>query len=197
AVRRGEYNAARKLLEEAVEMSKKVGDKRYMAFASAALAEVTWYMGNPIKARNQYTESLALYRELGDRRGEANTLRNLGHLAHREGDERLASNLYYQSLRIERELRSEPNKALLLGALAGLVGSLGNAREAARLLGISDNALKIAGGILPPIDRIQRKYTLETLRAILGDSHLQELMVSGEAISLEKGLQLINFDLPQ
>ena len=196
-IKLGDYQAASKLLEEALDMARKVGDKRYMAFATAALAEVTFYMGNSIKAHNQYSESLALYRELGDRRGEANSLRSLGHLAHREGDDRQAGNLYYQSLKIERELGCERNMALLLGSLAGLVGATGNPRQAARLLGTSDAAFKSAGGLLLPIDRIQRRYIYETLRDNLGAASLEEEMTSGKAISLETGLQLINSDLPQ
>lgn len=196
-VRRGEYNTARKLLEEAVEMSKKVGDKRYIAFATAALAEVVWYMGNPISARNLYSESLKLNRELGDRRGESNSLRNLGHLAHREGDERQASSLYFQSLRIEDDLASEPNKALLLIAFAGLVGALGKTKQAARLLASADNALKLSGGMLPPIDRIQRKYTYETLRSLLGDADFDAEMTFGKSTPLEKSYQMLSLDLPQ
>jgi tetratricopeptide (TPR) repeat protein len=176
-------------------MTREVGDKRYIALAIAVLAEVIWHMGNPMEARRLFTESLAFYRELGDRLGEANALRNLGHIAHREGDAREAGKLYYQSLRIAREVGNERNIAILLVALAGLIGAFDKPRQAARLLGIADSQLEANGGTLPPTDRIQRVYIYETLRSALGDVRLAEEMEHGQALSMEKGLQLVEADL--
>ena len=195
AIKQEDYVSARKRLEEGLAMTRAVGDKRYIALAEAVLAEVVWHMGNPIEARKLYIESLALYRELGDRLAEANMLRNLGHVAHRDGDAREAGRFYRQSLRIARDVGNKPNIALLLTGLAGLVGSLDKPREAAQLLGAADALLESTGGRLPPTDRIQRKYTYETLRTILGDARLTREIENGKAISMETSLQLVEADL--
>jgi tetratricopeptide (TPR) repeat protein len=195
AINQEDYSNARKRLEEALSMAREVGDKRYIALAVLVLAGVIWHMGNPIEARKLYVESLTLYRELGDRLAEANTLRNLGHVAHRDGDAREAGRFYRQSLRIARDVGNKPNIALLLTALAGLVGSLDKPREAAQLLGAADALLESTGGRLPPTDRIQRRYTYETLRTVLGDARLDREIENGKAISMETSLQLVEADL--
>jgi tetratricopeptide (TPR) repeat protein len=196
AVRQDDYDGARRLLEEALTMSRAAGDKRYIAFATASLAEVIWYMGDPIRARRLYVESLEQYRGLGDRVGEVSAIRNLGHIAHREGNEREASGFYRQSLRLSQDLDSDQQVAVALGAVAGLIGALGKPKQAARLLGASDTLLETSGGLLPPTDRIQRKYTYETLRSILGEASLSAEMSNGKSTPLEISLQLVEAGLP-
>ncbi len=195
ALRQDDFNRARQYLEEALEVARIVGDKRYIAFAVGGLAEVTWHMGNLVETHKLFTESLELHRELGERLGEATALRNLGLLAHTEGKVYEASKLFRQSLKIAQEVGNKQNLALMLGAAAGLIGAVGKTREAARLLGASDTLRESSGGLLPPTDRIQRTYTYETLRSLLGDSSLEEEMANGKATPLERSLQLVESGL--
>lgn len=192
----GNHNEAHQLLTDALDMARRAGDRRYIAFAVMSLAQTTWEMGDPIQARLLFSESLDLYKDLGDRLGEATALRNLGHLAHREGAKQQASSYYRRSLQIAIDLESEQNLALSLVAVAGLIGALGRPDRAAQLLGASDIMRESSGGLLPPTDRIQRSYTYETLRSVLGEVRLAEEIANGKSTPLAESLQLVEANLP-
>lgn len=195
-LRQEEYVNALSYLEEAVVLARAAGDRRYVAFAVASLAEVVWYMGNPTRAHDLFTESLSLYKSLGDRTGESTALRYLGHLAYREGELHEATSRYRHSLRITRELKSRPGMALMLGVLASLIGAYGKTELSARLLGASVALRKETGAMLPHNDRLQIAYAEDSLRRILGAEQFVEQIEAGKAIPLEEALQWAEDALP-
>jgi tetratricopeptide (TPR) repeat protein len=73
-----DYERAATLYEEALALSRELGDKRGIAQALQAIAYVAYQRTDYTRAIELCQEALALHRELRDKRGIANTLRDLG-----------------------------------------------------------------------------------------------------------------------
>jgi tetratricopeptide (TPR) repeat protein len=112
-----DYVNAKTLYEDALSMSRELGDQRGIAVALGNLGMVALEQGDHKAAIARHEEGLAIWHELGDRQGIARTLNALGNAAYSQGDRR-ARSLYEQSLAIHRELGNHRGIALSLGCLA-------------------------------------------------------------------------------
>lgn len=74
---RGDYPAARGLLEESLVISRQLGDRERIAHSLNILGKVTYEQGDYLAGRALHREGLAIMRELGDRWGMAWTLEGL------------------------------------------------------------------------------------------------------------------------
>ena len=112
-----DYVNAKTLYQDALAMSRELGDSRGIAVALGNLGMVALDQGDYETAIARHEQSLAIWRELGDRQGTARTLNALGNAAYSQGD-RLAHSLYEQSLAINRDLGNHRGIAVTLGCLA-------------------------------------------------------------------------------
>ena len=114
---RGEYERAAALHEEALALSRKLGDERGIGFALNSLGAQELEKGNYDRATPLFEEALALSRELGDERTVGYALRNLGEVARRQGEYRRAAILGMESLSRFREIADEWHVARTLAWL--------------------------------------------------------------------------------
>jgi len=112
----GDYETARNLNMESLQIKREIGDKRGIANSLNHLGIITHQQGLYDEARQLYTESLKIKREIGDKQGIANSLNNLGLIAMSQGAYDEARQLYQESLKIKREI----------GDKRGIANSLGN-----------------------------------------------------------------------
>ena len=155
--RQGDYAAARSLHEEALGISRELGDKPGIAAALNGLGETARLRGDYAEARSLYRESLALARELGDKLGIAAALNNLGIVARFRGDYAEALSLYRDSLGIRQELGDREGMAISLnnlGVVARLQGDYPRARawhqESLRIR----RELRDAGGVAESLNNL-------------------------------------------
>lgn len=120
AYRFGDYNAARRLHEEGLDIERELQDEDAIADGVNDLANITNAQGDYAAARRLYEESLEMQRRLGNKRGEAVALNNLGYVAQRQGDYREAGRLLEQSLNDFRALGNVLESGFALTGL-GLV----------------------------------------------------------------------------
>jgi predicted ATPase/class 3 adenylate cyclase len=114
---RGEYERAAALHEEALALSRELGDERGIGFALNSLGAQELEKGNYDRALPLFEEALALSRELGDERTVGYALRNLGEVARRQGEYRRAAILGMESLSRFREIADEWHVARTLAWL--------------------------------------------------------------------------------
>jgi predicted ATPase/transcriptional regulator with XRE-family HTH domain/Tfp pilus assembly protein PilF len=133
AYSQGDYTAAYSTWQEALAISRQVGDKKSIADALNGLGNVAVDQADYASARSFYDESLALRRELGEKWGVALSLSNLGNIAYDQGDHPTARSLYEESLAIQRELGDKRGVALSLNGL-GIVAEGEGDYAAARSL---------------------------------------------------------------
>ena len=134
AIWQNDFSAASLLLNEALNLSKELGDKECVAYALNYLANVADDLGDFTQARRMYEESLATFRALGNRWGEALVLNNLGVGARYQGDYAHATAFHQESLKLFTELgdkRRIAHSQINLASLLERKGEYEAARETA------------------------------------------------------------------
>src|SRR5207248_10567648 len=71
-----DYEASRRLHEEALAIRQEVNDRRGVAYSLGTLGNIAQYQADFTRARQLHTEALAIQREMGHRLGEAYALNN-------------------------------------------------------------------------------------------------------------------------
>lgn len=134
ALQQGDYEKANRQLQASLDLSRKEGDQRGMAYSLNGLGNVALRQGDYAAARHFYEESLTILRELGNKHGIALSLNNLGIMAYEQGDYTGAQRFYEESLAILRELGNKYGIAASLNNLGNVASSQGDYAAAQRFL---------------------------------------------------------------
>jgi non-specific serine/threonine protein kinase len=184
ALYRGDYAAARPLIEESLSIHRAQGDTKGEARALSGLSTVAIYQGDYPAARAFSEESLARYRVDGNRRGEALTLHLLGYIAMRQDDSAGARALINDSLEILREVGDREYMALALSDLALVALKLGEPDRAR-------DALAEALGLVAELGaKREGAYALEASAelALLGGDGSRAARLAGAAEALREAM---------
>ena len=100
----GDYDRAEELCQEALELSRSLGDSQGVAQAYTGLALVRRTRGDYPGAERLFREALAVYEGLGDEEGIARTIDRLALHFVVTGDDDLARPLFERSLELFRRL---------------------------------------------------------------------------------------------
>jgi predicted ATPase/class 3 adenylate cyclase len=120
ARQQGDYDKARALHEQSLNLFRELGCKRNSARQLNALGEIAHFKGDYSHAVRLHEESLSIREEIGDTEGIAVSLRQLGVIARDRGQYNHAKELLEESLKLERTLSDKLLIALSLNDL-GLV----------------------------------------------------------------------------
>lgn len=146
----GDYGEARRYLNDALTLARRLGATACVAAALGTLGGCAVEEGNYAEAEQLFGESLALVEASGDERGTARILHNLGTLAIDQGDVVTALERFGKSLALFRRLGSQHHVAWTLNSLASAVleqGDLNRARTCA------EEALALFGPSGDPVGR--------------------------------------------
>ncbi len=124
--RRGEYQAARPQLKQALALAQEVGARRIEADSLNDLGVISGIQGESAKAKTYMERALDIRREIGDRQGESTALNNLGIVAYYLGNQDEALAITRQSLHICREIGDRRGSALALGNLGEYAAESGD-----------------------------------------------------------------------
>jgi tetratricopeptide (TPR) repeat protein len=102
--RRGDYIAARNLLEQALEIARQQNDENNISDWVNQLGNMANSQGDLERASELYNESLAISKKLDDKKGIASCLHNLGNVEAEKGNLDEARKLYNESLKIGNAL---------------------------------------------------------------------------------------------
>jgi predicted ATPase/class 3 adenylate cyclase/Tfp pilus assembly protein PilF len=109
-----DHKAAIPLLEESLEIRRKLDDQNGVAQSQGILGNVHDSLGDDEKAARFWQESLEIRRRTGEKRGAAAVLGNLANLKTRAGDFEGALKSYEEGLTLNREVGDRHNEALVL-----------------------------------------------------------------------------------
>ncbi len=126
AMRQGDIDTARSLLEQALDISRDLDDQIVLARIFHALGAVAHLQGNLDEARELMERALSINRERGDADRVAGNLVNLGLVARDRGDLDGARGLYEDGLAIFREQGDRNGIAVALSNLAPLLRDQGD-----------------------------------------------------------------------
>ncbi len=104
ATLQGDYEVARSLFEESLEIRSDIGDKQGVATSLNSLGNLAWFQGSLQRALALFEESLGIWREIGDIKGIALALDNMGNVYGSLGEYEKAISLHEESLVTKRDL---------------------------------------------------------------------------------------------
>lgn len=129
----GEYEAAKRDLDQAAELSQALAESRLYARAIHGLGNLDLYQGNLESARRHFQRTLDARRELGDELGVANSLNNLAIIAANLGETDAAEASFHESLAIRRRIGDTAGVAVALNNLGYMAEARGALPEASEL----------------------------------------------------------------
>lgn len=126
----GDYPAARRASQAALELYQQVGDDDGVAWCMNALGEIAFNLKEYERAREYLESSLGLYARINNKLGTAKALDDLGRLAMTAGDYVSAAKLLEESLQMRRARSSPEGIAVGLLALGEVLRLQGNYEKA-------------------------------------------------------------------
>ena len=177
------------LLEEALALSREVGDKMGIAACIRISGQFALSQGNAAEAHSLAGESLALFREIGDRQNTAVALCLLARVEANQGNYAAARTFYEESL--ATAARGMDDKGLIPSCLEGLAAVVAAQDElvwAARLWGTAESLREIMGVPLPPVDRPAYEGSITVARSQLGEKTFTAVWAEGRTMMPEQAL---------
>jgi tetratricopeptide (TPR) repeat protein len=188
--RRGDYERATALYNEALVLFQATGDKHNIANALDNLGLVASWQGEYGRAAALHEESLTIARELGTRHGMVVSLINLGAVAQRQGDHGRSTARLREGLLLAREIGARDEAAEILERLAWMAAARGYAVRAIQL-GAAAEALRVALGVpLAEEDRADHDRTMHAVYGALGEEAAAAAWAAGRALSFEDAVAL-------
>ena len=180
----------RELLNEALEISRRLNDRRGIAFALNNLGWVESTEKNYDAARAFHESSLPILREMGDNWSTARALAGLARVAWFQGDVAAARTYSIKNIMILRDLGSVWELVYALENFAWLALHDNKPQRAARFLGATDALREVTGHVLFPVLRPCYEECVAQTRAALsqnGDAAtIEALWRRGRALSREE-----------
>jgi tetratricopeptide (TPR) repeat protein len=126
----GHPHEALRLYEQALLISREVGNRAGEGATLTNLGLVYVTLGQKQKALDYYEQALLISREVGNRSGEGTTLNNLGHVYDDLGQKQQALDYFEQALLISREVGNRAGEGATLTNLGGAYDDLGQKQQA-------------------------------------------------------------------
>ncbi len=185
---RGDWDTATRFHEESLEISRRIGDQRGVAWSLNNLGVAAVSQGDYDRAQALLEENLAVAEEAEDTAGIATALNDLGLIAHSRHDLDQATALWTRSLALFRALGDESHVARALNNLGTAAMGLGEYERAQSLLAESLALHRSVG------DRQGVASTLNNLAetaGLLGDAETaMGLYRESHSLALEGGNRL-------
>ena len=131
AMWQGDDAASAKYIGEALELSRKVGDKDALIFNLRQMGNAI-VQTNPRESIRYQEESVQLARQVGDKYSEAHGLNSLAIAFQLDDRPEQAMATFAKSLELNRERGDRLNEAMVLGNMAGLYSAAGELETAER-----------------------------------------------------------------
>jgi predicted ATPase/DNA-binding SARP family transcriptional activator len=185
-----DYERSSRLYEEGLALSRRIGNKRGASGLLNSLGELARLQGDLRQAKAFYEENLRIDQELGSAFSQAITLHNLGHTTLGLGDPWEAQRQLEQGLRLFQRREYSRGMTLCLAALAGVASAIGQAEQAARLLGAATAALEASNAPLPlgPADQAAYDRYLAATKAQLEPGAFAAAWEAGRGMALAQAI---------
>jgi non-specific serine/threonine protein kinase len=182
---RGDHEQAKRLYEEGLALSRRLGDASPLGAYLGSLGYEFLLEGNLEKAAELNEEAAALFRKQGRRGDLQYVLVNLGWAALLQGDHERAEASYEECLVLCRELGDRLTASESLEGLACSAGARGEASRASVLFGAAEALREATGYQLAPRDRSLREPYLAAARAQVDEDVWSAAREKGRSMEFE------------
>lgn len=189
ACEQGDFGAAERLFEEALDIAKEHGNIMDIVHHLSGLGHVARGRREFETARTFYEESLSAARRLGYKRMATFNLQYLAGLAWREGDLPRAASLYREALAYFGPAGDDLGIARCLEGLTLVAAKQGGYGKAARLSATAERLRETMRSPLPPSERAEYETAIDEVRAGLGPDGFTAMRAEGRRTALNEGIQ--------
>jgi tetratricopeptide (TPR) repeat protein len=190
AISRDDGGKAVNLLQDALNLARRVGERWLLATSQLNLGLAHLSMGDTDSARAAIGEALRAYEDIGDQRFHARCLGYLGHAALIDRDTNQASALLRSSLTAFRHLAEPGGTAEGLVGLAAVHALHGNPTRAAMLAGAAERLRDSYAGRQLPLDaRVSGQY-LALAEDLLEPKEWSRAWAEGRELPLDSAINL-------
>jgi len=184
ACHQGDYVPGRGLLEQALDLHRRLGDSRGEARDLLALGHLAAYQGDYQAARAAHEQSLAMFEGMGTKGDIARSLHAVGWVAQEQGDIDSARSYYGRSLALYREEGDKRSAAMILNNMGNLAASQGESEAA---VAMHEEGLALAQEV---DDRVTSGYLLTSMGYAVGmrGDYARALALCGEALTIARDL---------
>ncbi len=190
ALGQGDVTAANGYLEEALALAREQGDKRELAAALNALAQLHRALGRLQTAEPLYEDGLALARELGDRESIAIGLLNLAMVAIGRSSQDRPRTMLLDALVVAEEIGSKRMGQSVLEVCAGLASLREEWERAAVLYGVAEAQTEQTGLRRDPSDEAFLAPLIAGARQRLGESAFAAAEKTGRTLTYENAISM-------
>jgi predicted ATPase/class 3 adenylate cyclase len=191
SINRGDWDAARRVLDEALSAGRRAGFTDIIAWATAYLGKLALASGVVDEAENLLSSALAMFQRVGMPVGTAWAMRHLGRVALAAGEAERAEALLVEALRISLD-GVRPDAPLVLQDLAEAKARQSDWTKAA-VLAASAEAARTAMGLMLPVGELRSTTALrEEIADELGEELFGELTSRGASMPLEEAAAYID-----
>lgn len=176
--------------QESLRLSTQIGNRHGMAGALHNLASAAWRLGRTEDAKEHVLDALALNRAIGHPAWEAYNLDLLSAMEIRDGQMEAARSHARDALMIRRQFKEPLDVASSLDRIAAIDAAGGDRRRAALLMGAAIALRCAAAVVLPDDEERERVRALEDLVQVLGADTADQMIVSGERMTMEEAIAL-------
>jgi tetratricopeptide (TPR) repeat protein len=180
----GDYRAAAKAYDEAVEIFERLGHRSALASVQRGAGLMAAHCGDPARGASMCVQALRLSEEIGDRVGRAQALNFVAAISRDIGEEEIAVRRYADALLLARELGELWATCSALDGIAGVARAVNEPEIATRLLAHSGRLAACAGYRHSPHERALRDDDIEALRSMLGDEDFEQATAEGALMSV-------------
>ncbi len=184
----GDVATAAELSGRALETFQRGERPHEIASALINLGAAALYRGDLQAASDHLEDALALSRQLGYREGVAWALNELGILWRRRHHPARAAELLRESLLVHQELGDRWRMASVLEEIAIALLARIDPRAAARTLGAADALRDALGAPVPPVERTDRDWAVNTVRRRLGTAVFTAAWDEGVALGVDSAV---------
>jgi tetratricopeptide (TPR) repeat protein len=188
ALGQGDRGAARLHGIEALTLANKLDNKRQIAVASNALAQIHRLEGELDAAEPLYERAAALARELGDSESAAVGLLNLAMVAIERGTASRARSLLLEVLAITEQSGSKRAGQSALEVSAGLAALREDWQHAARFYGVAEHQTGDTGIRRDPADDAFLRPLMSRAHNALGNEAFAAAQASARSLTYDQGI---------
>lgn len=190
ATAQGQLERAQSLGEECLGLFRTLGTKRGISRALIALGAIARLEGRYADATAHLQEALAIGHELEDKHAIPMALKELGLVALNQADYAASEAQLKESLKLFTEAHEQRSIADCFEGLAKLAATAGQPLSAARLWGSAEAVRQMIGGPLEPVERAAHDQVIFSARAACGGAEFAAAWAEGQAMPLEKAVEL-------
>jgi len=187
----GEFESSQKLYEQSLEIKREIGDKKGISTSLHNLGILMSFKADYKQAQAFFEESLELERSIGDKTGIAETLYELGNVEYKQEDFKQAQKFYTESLRLRQDIGNKLGIVYCIMSLAYIEGVKGSSKQAARLLGFVDEALRSMNTVFEKAELMQYEQAVRILNEKLSDEEISMFREEGKKLTIEEAAGLL------